>query len=182
MGCWRRLWGKGHQSKMDVEANIDIEYLTRLPKVIVSRKPHSGYRISGGHRRCEIVLQADGDPVLQFSVFIRQSTAFIENFSIGLRHQANVAGLGQIILVRFNGPHGETSRDPDGHYDKPHIHRLTSEEVELGSAQPQERLREVTSLYRSLDEALPAFFQEIGVRDAAEHFPELLQGRLFNGC
>jgi hypothetical protein len=89
--------------------------------------------------------------------------------------------LGAITLVRYNGPHGETSRAPDGHYAKAHIHRITEQELASGSTQPQERDRTITVQYATLDQALWVFFNDAGVSNHDEYFPEMSQMTLFNG-
>lgn len=115
----------------------------------------------------------------EFTVFTRQNIVFIENFSIGLRYQTNDPKLGTVTLVRYNGPHGEYSRHPDGHHAVPHIHRITATEIASGSTQPQERDREITDRYSTFETALVVFFADIGAINYGEYFPELLQGRLF---
>ena len=52
------------------------------------------------------------DGSAMFRVFIRQNTNFIENFSIGLLYHTGDRMLRTIALVRYNGPHGETSPEP----------------------------------------------------------------------
>ena len=101
-----------------------IQELIKLPKTIVSKRPRHGYQEENGNRRCDLELRSQGHEEDVFEIFIRQNVRFIENFSIGLRYRAD-SPLGTITLVRYNGPHGESSRAPDGHYAKPHIHRVT---------------------------------------------------------
>ena len=96
-----------------------------------------------------------------------------------MRYQTNDRMLGSVTLVRYNGPHGETSRSQDGHYAKPHIHRITAQEIESGSIQPQESHRENTDRYNTLEEALSIFFFDVGVINYSDYFPELLQRSLF---
>ena len=73
-------------------------------------------------------------------------------------------------MVRYNGPHGESSRDPDGHYASPHIHRITQAESAKGSVEPPEKHRELTDRYDTFEEALLVFFSDIGVSNYAEYF------------
>ncbi len=89
--------------------------------------------------------------------------------------------LGSITLVRYNGPHGETSRNKDGHYAKSHIHRITAEEVQSGIMQPQEKHREITERYSTFEGALKAFFDDGGIVNGLEYFPKLSQMGLFDG-
>ena len=86
-----------------------------------------------------------------------------------------------ITLVRYNGPHGEINRHSDGHYNKPHIHRITAAEIASGSTEPQESHREITTRYGTFEQALLVFFDDIAAPDSGQYFSELLQGRLFNG-
>ena len=168
----------------DSQADQEILDLIACPKLIVRRQPGHGYRTENLQNRCDLDLQAAGGELdgNEFKVFIRQNTVFIENFSIGLRFQTGSRLLGLITLARYNGPHGESSRAPDGHYAQPHIHIITASELVKGSLQPQENDREITDRYRTLDEGLRVFFGDTGVTNAADYFPGLLQGRLFDGC
>ena len=159
----------------------DIQDLIQLPKIIGSKTPSAGYKEENGHRRCELDLQAMSDDDITFAVFIRQNNRFIENFSIGLRYHTGDKALGTITLVRYNGPHGESSRQPDGHYATPHIHRITEAEIESGSREPQERCREITDRYGTFEQALIAFFDDTATSNRDKYFPEMLQMRLFNG-
>ncbi|MDE0068094.1 MAG: hypothetical protein OXO48_00150 [Caldilineaceae bacterium] len=157
-----------------------IQDLLQIPKRIAEKTPATGYTEENNQRRCDLELEALPDNGGKFSVFIRQNSKFIENFSIGLRYQTNTKTLGTITLVRYNGPHGESSRHPDGHYARPHNHRLTAQEIASGSVQPQEHHREFTSRYSSLEQALRTFFEDIGVVGYAEHFPEAIQPSFFD--
>ncbi len=158
-----------------------IQDLISCPKKITKREPASGYREGGRHLRCDLELECAQDSGATFTVFIRQSTEFTESFSIGLRYQTNDSILGTITLIRYNGPHGETSRDSDGHYAKSHIHRITASELESGSVQPQERHRETTDLYSTFEQGLAVFFHDAHVENFEDYFPNLLQGNLFDG-
>lgn len=154
--------------------------LIELPKTIIRRRPSNGYREESGSRRCDLALRSGEHDDGTFAVFIRQNLRFTENFSIGLRYRADLP-LGAVTLVRYNGPHGESSRAPDGHYNKPHIHRITQQEVTSGSTQPQERNRTITDQYATLEQALRVFFNNVKVSNHGEYFPEIAQLRLFDG-
>ena len=155
--------------------------LIALPKTIVRKEPARAYREDNLHKPCDLELKTVPEGLQTFTVFVRQNTVFIENFSIGLRYQTRDGVLGTITLTRYNGPHGETSRSPDGHYALPHIHRITEEEIVSGHMQPQEKHREITTLYRTLEEGLRIFFANTGITNFVDYFPELQQGRLFDG-
>ena len=147
-----------------------IQELIELPKTIVSKQPRHGYREENGNRRCDLELRSYGNEDT-FDVFIRQNVRFIENFSVGLRYRADLP-LGTITLVRYS---------PDGHYAKPHIHRITEQELAKGSTQPQERDRTIAHQYATLEQALSVFFEDARVFNHEEYFPEILQMRLFDG-
>ncbi len=148
----------------------EILDLIRSPKEIKRKVPNTGYKDENNHKRCTLTLEtSEGE---SFGVFIRQNNTFIENYSMGLRYQTNNRDLGWITLVRYNGPHGETSLSQDGHYEKPHIHRITAAEIGSGSTQPQEKKREITDRYLTFEQALVVFFSDIGVKKYLKYFPE----------
>ncbi len=158
-----------------------IQDLVSCSKTITKKEPASGYREDGRHLRCDLELVSTEDSSTTFKVFIRRNTEFIENFSIGLLYSPDEPTLATITLVRYNGPHGETGRDPDGHYAKPHIHRITVSELESGSVRPQERHREITERYGTFEQGSSIFFNDTHVVNFEDYFPNLLQGNLFNG-
>ena len=158
----------------------EIAQLIGLPKVIVNQAPSAGYSEGDNHRRGHLDLQGKSDPSLRFSVFIRQNMTFIENYSIGLRYHSGISMLGTITIMRYNGPHGETSQTPDGHFAQPHIHRITASELASGSSHPQERARYLTNRYSTFEEALAAFIEDTAILEDAR-LQALLQRRLFNG-
>lgn len=157
-----------------------IQDLLDIPKTISEKIPARGYKEENNQRRCDLELETTSDDGAKFSVFIRNHNIYIENFSIGLRYQTNSKALKKITLVRYNGAHGESSRHPDGHYALPHIHRITAQELVSGSSNPQERHREITDRYSAFEQALRVFFEDMGVSNYAEYFPEALQPRLFD--
>jgi hypothetical protein len=124
---------------------------------------------------------ARSSPDIAFTVFIRQSDKFIENFSIGLRYKTKDRTLGTVTLIRYNGLHGETNRGPDGHFGRPHIHRVNAMELAEGNREPQERHREITDRYSTYEEALSVFFVDIGASNYLDYFGELRQLELFDG-
>lgn len=161
--------------------DFEIQALIEMEKRIVHKNPAKGFREENRYLRCRLELESVSDEEKKFKVFIGQSVEFSENFSIGLQYEINISLLKIVTLIRYNGPHGDISRHSDGHYAKPHIHRLTETEIASGSMMPQEKHRKITDKYRSLEEALSIFFRDIGAINFADHFPELRQTRLFNG-
>ena len=159
----------------------EIARLIGLPKDIVSKTPSTGYSHENGHRRCELEMAASSRPDTAFTVFIRQNDKFIENFSIGLRYKTKDRRLGTITLVRYNGPHGETTHRPGSHFGSPHIHYVTARELAEGNREPQEKHREITGRYSTFEEALSIFFADIAASNHFDYFGELGQLELFNG-
>ena len=159
----------------------EIQGLIASSKLITNKSPARSYREEDGYRRGSLTLESVGEEKERFSVFIRQNIRFIENYSIGLRYQTQNKDLGSVTLIRYNGPHGESNRDEDGHFGRPHIHRITAEELQSGSLQPQESHREITDRYSTFENALVVFLQDVGVTNWKDYFPELNQGELFGG-
>jgi len=155
----------------------ELNDLISCPKQITKATPAKGYEEADGYRRKKLEVEEKAAD-RAYSVFIRQNTTFIENFSIGLRYNTQKKHTGAVTLVRYNGPHGEESRSEDGHYAAPHIHRITADEMNSGNTEPQEKHREITDRFSSLEEALVEFFKEVGVQDYSKHFPDLSQSNL----
>ncbi len=161
--------------------DFEIQAIIKAPKRIVHKNPVKGFREENRHLGCRLELESVSDEEKKFKVFIRRSVEFIENFSIGLQYEINISLLKIVTLIRYNGPHGEISRHSGGHYNKPHIHRLTETEIASGSMMPQEKHRKITDKYRTFEEAIWIFFRDTGTTNFTKHFPELRQTRLFNG-
>lgn len=159
-----------------------IQELIAIPKSITLKEPASGYEETKTQRRCKLNAVTVSDESEKFEVFIRRHIRYIENFTIGLRYQTGDASLGAITLVRYNGSHGEISRDPDGHFAVPHIHRITHAELVSGSREPQETQRELTVPYTTYEQALIVFFSDTGIENYHRHFPEAVQLKLLDGC
>ena len=174
-----QAWGNLAEREAILTDNEILE-LIACRKSIGKKEPVRGYKEEYGHRRCDLGLESIDDED-RFTVFIRQCLKFSENFSVGLRYHTNDRTLGTITLARYNGPHGETSMQPDGHFAASHIHRITEVEIASGSSQPQEKHREITARYSTLNQALPVFFVDTGVTNYLEYFPDVVQGRLFGG-
>lgn len=160
--------------------NQQIQHLIVAPKEIESRDPRTGFKPENVHHRCNLVLYTMSQPQEKLTVFIRQSMKHIENFSIGLRYHTNDQKIPAITLVRYNGPHGEYSRHLDGHYAKPHIHRITEQELKGGYIQPQEKHREITNRYQTFDEALITFFNDVNVLNYKDYFTSQRQLAIFD--
>lgn len=161
--------------------DTEIRDLVFCPKAIGRKDPSRGYRYEQTQRRCNLELTATADSRMRFSIFVRQNLRYIENFTVGLNYHSNDRRLGMITLVRYNGPHGEAGRQPDGHYAKFHIHRITAAEIASGSRQPRELHREITDRYGTLEEALMAFFQDTRVANYWQFCAGMFQRGFLNG-
>lgn len=166
--------------KLTMLTDREIQRLIELPKSIRAKTPASGYREESGHKRCDLEFKVGSADDKKFSTFIRQHNKFIENFSIGLRYRTDDSTIGTVTLLRYNGAHGGTSRHEDGHFCKPHIHRITESEIASGSTHPQEKHCEITDRYETYEQALEVFFEDIAVSNHEKYFPKPLQIRLFN--
>lgn len=151
----------------------DIRDLVESPKEIVGKEPGSGFKKMHKSLRCDLELYSSMNEDA-FKIFTRQSTVISEDFAIGLRYR--IEGLGTALLVRYNGAHGETSKNKDGHYSVPHIHRMTAEQIELGGILRMPKKREITTKYETFEDALVIFFKEIGIDDYLAYFPDLKPG------
>jgi len=131
--------------------------------------------------RNDMKLVASDDTEGQFSVFMRKSGDFPENFSIGLiYHPADSPG--EITLVRCNGQHGEYNggpgdpSDPHWHY---HVHQ--AQEVALDAGERAEKYAVKTDAYASFEEAVQYFLKTVNLdeKESRIHFPTKVQSILF---
>ncbi len=134
--------------------------------------PRRALRTDRGFLRNDMALQSE-DEKRKFHVFIRINEKFPENFSIGLEYiQSDEPG--SIVLLRYNGPHGEHILYP--HHVHYHIHEAKADAIAVGMK--PERHAEITKEYTSCQEALSAFLRRINMDEADKHFPGVFQGLL----
>lgn len=175
----------------------EIQNLMKAQKKIHKKEPKTGYKNENGHKKCDLILslhqshlklQTSSNRIsftgqnesIKFIIFIRQSQAFIENFSIGLRCQ--IPSLkSSVTLVRYNGPHGQIKRNKSDHHPEPHIHYITQEEIKSGAFNPKAKNIKITDKYTTFEEGLRAFLTDMKIVNWTEYFPELEQRRFFNG-
>ncbi len=158
--------------------NKDIQKLIVLPKKIYKKYPKKGYRKEYQHKRCNLTLSGGKNNDINFTVFIRQSQVFLENFSIGLNCKI-LNRVKFLPLIRYNGPHGSKRSNKD-HYSKPHIHRISLEDIQLGNEKPPLRNIHITNKYNSIfEEGLKVFLIDTQIINWKDYFPELEQKRLF---
>jgi hypothetical protein len=142
---------------MAVLTDQQIAELIACPK-IVTDAARKAMRVEGAHQRADIKLESlDGK---QFAIFVRQSTVFAENFSIGLRYVPQ-DGSDSVILFRCNGPHGPSGGSLSGsHHPHPHIHTAT--ETNLMDGARAERGGIVTQEFSEIHGATSYFLDQIG--------------------
>lgn len=142
---------------MAVLKDQEIEALISCEKVVTDDSRRT-MRTDGSQRRADLKLESP-DGTSKFGIFIRQSTEFLENFSVGLKYEPRDGGDG-IILFRCNGPHGPSNGVISGnHHPHPHIHLATEENLDRGAR--AERGGRVTSEYANLTEAVRYFTSRI---------------------
>ncbi|ETR71331.1 MAG: hypothetical protein OMM_08191 [Candidatus Magnetoglobus multicellularis str. Araruama] len=93
--------------KDKMRTNNTIEELIKCPKYIFDAKPSQGMAIdkkSALIKRKNLYLKSE-DKKNQFSVFMRQNTMLIEQFSIGLLYKFESLNYRKVTLVRYNGAH-----------------------------------------------------------------------------
>jgi len=118
------------------------------------------------------VCSKDGQ--YNFSVFMRKSDIFEENFSIGLiYHPTDVPE--SIVLIRCNGPHGPHKLFQ--HHNKYHIHISNEENMKLG-VKP-ERHAIITNEYSTYQEALKFFIKKCNIEGTDKYFFVVKQLSMF---
>lgn len=158
------------------QLEITQEYLDKLiitPKRIV-KKPKKDYLIKNGSRRRDFQVYSDKYKE-SFRVFIRQSEALAECFSIGLQ-LLNPLFDEAPILFRCNGPHGGNDRIKE-HFVT-HIHRCKLEVLDdmLFSI---EKTIEPTDAYTTFDSAIYYFLTTCNILDAKQYFERSWNVTLF---
>lgn len=143
-----------------------INELIQCPKII-TRRPRREMAVQGRHRRNEFDLQSE-DAIHSFHGFIRQSTEFPENFSVGLEYTSSPDGV-RVCLIRCNGPHGETVQLPStpDHHFVCHVHKATAEAIEAGRR--PESFTTHCEQFTTLEEAIVYFCTTCNI-EGAEFF------------
>lgn len=156
-----------------------IDGLISSPKRILEA-PKRQMKLVGADWRNDCKLVAEGVDG-EFSIFMRRSEDFAENFSIGIVYDPK-DGSGDIMLVRCNGPHGgfnDSFKLTHPHWGY-HIHRAT--EAAIADGFKPEKYAEQTEEYASFEEAVQHFVKLVNLNpvDAKRHFPDrTAQGALF---
>jgi hypothetical protein len=166
---YRDLWVKRGMAAYNQK---DIDDLIVCPKTI-SEPPKRDMKLTGADWRNDMKLIASDGTVGEFSVFMRRSDDFPENFSIGLIYHSNDER-GEIGLIRCNGPHGvynSGASDADHPHWDYHIHKASERALDAGER--AERYADKTRAYASFEEAIQYFVTSVNLDrgDANKYFP-----------
>ena len=152
----------------------EIDDLIRCPKEI-SEAPSREMRKDGAHLRNDAKMTATDGTNGFFALFVRQSSDFPENFSVGLCYHP-LDGRPELGLLRCNGKHGQFNRgnnafDPSHPHWHFHIHRATQEALDSGC--DAEKNATVSTEFASLKEAVRYLLKTVNLsaKDAAKYFP-----------
>jgi len=155
----------------------EIDGLISEPKRITRANPTHGMKPDGRNEKKNLDM-VSVDENHRFDVFIRKNLSLIEDFSVGLIYKSNQKELGDVMLIRFNGSHGQSDWSERLHYSAFHIHTITEDFLRKGIREPKNI--ELTDRFSSLDQALAEFFSDIVVENWQAYFPELKQMPMFS--
>lgn len=148
----------------------DIEYLINLDKKI-STEPSFEFKNDGVNDKKDFKVKSlDGQH--EFSVFVRKSVIFDENFSIGLLYHSPDGT--KILLIRMNGPHGPVKKhflDNIPHYGF-HIHKITSHEIAI-EKYSDPKFSEITTDFSCFQSGVKHFLKTTKIADCTKYFPNL---------
>lgn len=159
-----------------------------IDKLVVCRKtvkegPTKKDKLAGAHYRNDAKLLASDDAIKgDFSMFMRQSEDFPENFSVGLTYHPK-DGRQDITLLRCNGQHGTFNNrmphDADHPHYSYHVHRASEKALEEG--RKAECWAETTAEFATFGEAVQYFIKAVNLddADAEKYFPFDGQRMLF---
>ena len=148
-----------------------IEDLVKCPKEIL-RKKKPQYKVENRHKRMDVSLSSnDGNT---FTMFIRISLDFPEDFSVGLKLEGpNDFSDTAIVLVRFQGPHGaqsETRSFSDMH-NSYHVHLYSNDDASHCRRRASVKF-EIPACFSSIDSAIAEFLEYCAIRDIYGIFEE----------
>lgn len=151
---------------------------------IATRADRRRLVFSNRHRKNTIYLSSENGKY-EYKLFLRQSEAFIEDFSVGLiwTNPAQFFEISKncVILLRCQGPHdGKAPQGTDIHHDF-HIHKITLNDLQEKRYQkPSDR--KTTTEFSSFEQAIFYFINAYHVMDmdkVIELPEEVIQTTLF---
>jgi len=155
-----------------MSVNKKIEDYIKCPKYIFDANPKHGMATDNKSaliKRKNLYLKSI-DEKHQFTVFMRQNTMLIEQFSIGLLFKLESINFRKITLIRFNGEHGQTDWSKDNHYNSFHIHNINEALLEQGILEP--KLVEITNKFNTFHSALFEFLNHVNITNFIDFFPD----------
>jgi hypothetical protein len=160
--------------------DTEIARLISLPKKI-TEAPSKAWKEDSFQRRKDFCLESADNGGERFRAFARQSTAFPENFSIGLEFEPQ-DGQDAIILIRCNGAHGDFNgkSNPEHPHFHHHVHRASSRAIDRGER--AEKYAERTDQFADVKQAMRFFLEAVNVdlEDQRRYFEEDLRRTLFD--
>ena len=135
----------------------EIIQLIECPKVIVKHAKKNMIIENGSERNdMELVfINHIYEEQQSFSVFLRRSTVFSEDFSVGMIWKPKDAK--KMILLRYNGRHG-LNRSV-AHQRVPHIHRLLADDILHQNYDPHHA--ELTEEYSTMEGGYSSIYAEV---------------------
>jgi hypothetical protein len=146
-----------------------IEQLIVCEKMIVE-PPKKDNTLQNRHLRKDMKLVST-DEVHKFSVFLRQSEEFQQDFTIGLLY-INVEGK-TFPIFRCNGPHGETvlgKASGNPHHFSFHTHTLKADSY--AGMEPEH-----TDKYATFQDAIAYFIKRCNILGADQYFSFLVTSK-----
>jgi len=151
--------------------NKKIDELIKCSKAIIDASPKNGMapdKKSSFIIRKKLRIQSEDEQYF-FDVFMRHHTMLIEQFSIGLLFKTDDKTIGKIMLIRYNGEHGQSDWSKNNHYSAFHTHKITEELLDKGVYEPKHIER--TDKFTTFDSALNEFLRHVNIINLAEYFP-----------
>ena len=149
---------------------MDIDKLITCKKTIL-RKKKPLFKKDQRHYRMDIELSCTETDV-NMSMFLRKLIDFPEDFSVGLKVQGpNEIKEQDIVLVRFQGPHGGQSSErilADLH-NSYHIHEYTQEDADCRRKNASYK---EPGTFSSFEEAVLLFMKRCNIDDPNGVFDE----------
>lgn len=116
---------------------ISLEDLRSCPKTL-PRKRRPEFRTDMRHYRMDMPVEC-ALPNIKMTLFLRRLIAFPEDFSVGLRVDTpNPFADFDIVLARYQGPHGGQSPGLDIHdlHNRYHIHFYSQQDLDRRRKNP----------------------------------------------
>lgn len=151
---------------MAVMSDALLEDVMLCDKVAV-RADRKKLVFSNRHRKNTVYLSSENGKY-EYKLFLRQSEAFIEDFSVGLiwtnPTQFVDISKSSVILLRCQGPHdGKAPQGTDTHHDF-HIHKISLRDLQEKRYQkPSDRT--ITAEFSSFEQAIFYFIHTYHVKN-----------------